>query len=162
MLDFRNPSHSVRWNPLELIERLYHSDSAKDKDQALLMLQDLADTMKERIHSDEDAFWEVTGAKLFMGVCLLIIENGPKGSLTFENVAIVGRKIFAAAANRMAFPRENGYDPCQILKSLPENSPIASCFTGFLSTASDTAKGMLAIFEELIGLYAKRKGVLHL
>ncbi|MBQ1685648.1 MAG: type IV secretory system conjugative DNA transfer family protein [Clostridia bacterium] len=162
VLDFRDPGRSVRWNPFDLIETLYRSDSTKDKDQALLMLQDLADTLKERIHSSEDAFWEVAGAKIFMGVCLLIIEHGPKGSLTFENVAIVARKLFASMGNKMRFKSENGYDPYTVLTSLPENSPIASCLSGFMSTASDTAKGMLAIFEELIGLYVTQYSLLDL
>ena len=162
LLDFRDPIHSMRWNPLEIVERLFLSDSTKDKDQALLMLQDLADTLKERVHSSEDTFWEVAASKMFMGVCLLIIENCPRGSLTFENVAIVARKIFAAMTNKTTFQRENHYDPVSILKSIPANSPIASCFTGFLSTANETARGMLAVFEELIGLYVTQYSLLDL
>ena len=162
VLNFRDPGRSVRWNPLEMIERLYHSDSRIDRDQAMLMLQDLANTLKGPVHSDKDAFWEVAGAKMFTGVALSIMESCPHGSLTFENIVIVSRKLFLGAINKMSFSRENGYDPVQIVKDIPANHPIASAFTGFLSAAGETARSMLAVFEEMIGLYVTQYSLLDL
>ncbi len=162
VLNLRNPSRSVRWNPLEIIDRLYHSDSAKDRDQAVIDLQDLAETLSGRIHSEEDSFWEVEAAKIFTGAALLILEGSPRGSLTFENIALMARALADSKERRFPSLDSGADNPSKILSELPKNSPVASCFTGYLAAANDTWRSVQAVFEGLIGLYVTQSSLLDL
>ena len=139
VLNLRDPGRSVRWNPLDIIEKKYHSGAVQDKDRAVLMLADLADALKERVHNDKDVFWENCAVRIFTGAALLILETLPDGSLTFENIAIVARDLFESAEGRIRFSHDKGYDPVAAVLSLPKNSPIVSSLNGMISAPSPSS-----------------------
>lgn len=92
VLNFSNPYTGSRWNPLEMISELYHSDSLSRKAYAELLLKKVASQLKEGIASKNDRYWENTAEGIFLGVALMILRQDQR--LTFENISIAAWSLF--------------------------------------------------------------------
>ena len=152
VLNFRDPSRSDRWNPLELVEKLYKSDSIIDQDKAILLLKDIADILGESVESEKDRFWENEAKKVFIGVALLIIEYCPRGSLTFENISIVSKEISSSSSIQFKM----------FFDSLPKNSPISANLFAYMNMHTDGKKSVMGVFEGIIGIYVNQRSLLDL
>lgn len=94
IMNFRNPLRGNFWNPLDIVEKYYHSEDPILKEKSVTFLRDLADIMKNNVHSDNDVFWEETAVTIFIGIALLLLKYCPSGSLTFENISYILQEMF--------------------------------------------------------------------
>lgn len=163
VLNFRDPSRSDRWNPLQLVESLYHSGSMIGRDKALQILEDIALILGSSIESEKDRFWENEAKKVFIGISLFIMQNCPKGSLTFENISIVSKEIVPVSRRGMTSFRPNNAETFKaMLDDIPKNSLLSENLFGYLNAADDTRKSITAVFEGMIGFYVNQEALLDL
>lgn len=158
VLNFRNPSKGNRWNPLGLIDELYHAGDKEQKDKALMMLSDIVDVLQQG-QMGKDPFWALAAADVFRGVSLFILEYGNKGELTFENIAITARDIIAKLNNRMG---GGNSEFNAFLSSLPKGSPIEQNLSVIVTNATDTRNCIMAEFESMISLYCSQEALMDL
>ena len=158
VLNFRNPSKGNRWNPLGLIDELYHAGDKEQKDKALMMLSDIVDVLQQG-QMGKDPFWALAAADVFRGVSLIILEYGNKGELTFENIAITARDIIGKMNNRIG---GGSLEFNAFLSSLPKGSPIEQNLSVIVTNATDTRNCIMAEFESMISLYCSQEALMDL
>lgn len=176
VLNFRNPGCGHRWNPLGLIDELYHSAEPEGKDKAVMMLGDILDVLKQGIEG-QDPFWSMSAADVMRGVSLLILEYGEQKELTFENISITAREIRQKilemeknkkeyeASRRSPFGKVGEYEPTafeSFLSSLPKSSPILNNLSVIITNAEDTRNCIMAEFEAMISLYTSQESLMDL
>lgn len=155
VMNFRNPSRGTRWNPFEYIERLYRSNDLDSQDLAVVMLSDMAKILTNSIQSQKDKFWENEAVKLFVGFALMILDTCPQGSLTIENISILGKECCADLSR----PR-HGFK--EYVLGLEKNSVICSNLYGITAMANETRASVVASFEGLIAPFVNQKSLLDL
>lgn len=74
VLNFRNPSRGHRWNPLGLIDELYHSENSESKDKALMMLSDIVDVLQQGLQGEKDPYWAMAAGDVMRGISLIILD----------------------------------------------------------------------------------------
>lgn len=176
VLNFRNPRCGHRWNPLGLIDELYHSAEPEGKDKAVMMLGDIVDVLQQGLEG-QDPFWSMSAADVMRGVSLLILEYGESKELTFENISITAREIREKilemeknkkeyeASKRSPFGKTPKYEPTafeSFLSSLPKNSPILNNLSVIITNAEETRNCIMAEFEAMISLYISQESLMDL
>ena len=176
VLNFRNPRCGHRWNPLGLIDELYHSAESEGKDKAVMMLGDIVDVLQQGLEG-QDPFWSMSAADVMRGVSLLILEYGESKELTFENISITAREIREKilemeknkkeyeASKRSPFGKTPKYEPTafeSFLSSLPKNSPILNNLSVIITNAEETRNCIMAEFEAMISLYISQESLMDL
>lgn len=161
VLNFRNPARGNRWNPLEMVERLYHAGTRESRDKAMMMLGDIADVLKAGLEGGgkQDPYWAMSAANVFRGVALLILEYGQRGQLTFENIALTGRDIGQQVSddsgrNRRVSDKANFL---QFIDKLPANSPIVHNLSVIITNSNTTRNCIMSEFEAMIALYSSQE-----
>lgn len=176
VLNFRNPRCGHRWNPLGLIDELYHSAEPESKDKAVMMLGDIVDVLQQGLKG-QDPFWAMSAADVMRGVSLFILEYGESKDLTFENISITAREIREKilemeknkkeyeVSKRSPFGKVEEYEPTafeSFLLSLPKNSPILNNLSVIITNAEDTRNCIMAEFEAMISLYTSQESLMDL
>lgn len=164
VLNFRNPRNGNRWNPLEQIEFLYRSKTPEKMDKAIMMMDDLVSIISEYVKDQNDLFWSVSASNFFRGTAQFILEYGKPGDLTFENVALVARRICNAHRNA-GFGKKKDAIELELqafFRSLPPNSTIIQNLNCILNNAEDTRSGINAFFENMISMYCNHELLLDL
>ena len=123
VLNFRNPSRGHRWNPLGLIDELYHSENSEAKDKALMMLNDIVDVLQQESQEKKD-YWTRAAGDLMRGISLIILNYGERGDLTFENIALTARAVHKQLNNSKSYRSSSNSLFDEFLSSLPKGSPI--------------------------------------
>lgn len=176
VLNFRNPRCGHRWNPLGLIDELYHSAEPESKDKAVMMLGDIVDVLQQGLEG-QDPFWSMSAADVMRGVSLFILEYGEPKELTFENISITAREIREKilemeknkkeyeASKRSPFGKTPKYEPTAFeyfLSTLPKNSPILNNLSVIITNAEETRNCIMAEFEAMISLYISQESLMDL
>ena len=149
VLNFRTPSRGNRWNPLGLIDALYHKGDRDSKDKALMMLSDIVDVLQQDMKG-KDPFWAMAAADVFRGVSLFILEYGEQGELSFENIATTARNIL----KQLKTVEFN-----EFLNSLPKGSAIEQNLSVIITNHPDTRNCVMAEFEAMISLYCSQESL---
>lgn len=153
VLNFRNPCRGHRWNPLGLIDSLYHAGDNESKDRALMMLSDIVDVLQQGLKGEKDPFWAMAAGDVLRGISLMILEYGESGELTFENIAITARDVL----EKLGSVRFRTF-----LDSLPKGSPIYQNLSVIVTNASETRNCIMAEFEAMISLYTSQELLMDL
>lgn len=83
VLNFREPLQGDRFNILEYPAWLYQNGY---EDKAKEMLAAIVKIIAKRLHSEKDAFWELTASDYMLMLLLLACETMPSKEVTFENI----------------------------------------------------------------------------
>ena len=163
VLNFRTPARGDRWNPLAIIDRLYHMQDEESQDKALMMLSDLVDVLEGGIEA-KDPYWSISAGNVFRGCALMILEHSKFGDLTFENIAILAREFYAQVRayrdrekNMMSVPPLIEY-----MNRLTKGSPIFQNLSVIFINATNTANCIMSEFEAMISLYSSHESLLDL
>ncbi|MBR4760053.1 MAG: type IV secretory system conjugative DNA transfer family protein [Lachnospiraceae bacterium] len=163
VLNFRSPARGDRWNPLALIDKLYHMEDEESRDKALMMLSDLVDVLQDGITA-RDPYWAIASGNIFRGISLMILEHSDFGKLTFENVAILAREFYAQVRAYRDGDRDKMPTPPLIsyMTRLPKGSPIFQNLSVVFINAPNTANCIMSEFEAMISLYSSHESMLDL
>lgn len=153
VLNFRNPCRGHRWNPLGLIDTLYHAGDSESKDRALMMLSDIVDVLQQGLKGEKDPFWSMAAGDVLRGISLMILDYGESGELTFENIAITARDVL----KNLGTPQFKAF-----LNSLPKSSPISHNLSVIITNHPDTRNCIMAEFEAMISLYTSQELLMDL
>lgn len=157
VLNFRKPLCGHRWNPLGIIETLYHSGDSTAQDKAMMMLDDIVAVLQNHVKTEKDPFWEIAAGSVFRGIALFILEYGESEELTFENIVIIAREFQAMLGKRSISNRfRSFYD------SLPANSPIRNNLAVMAVSAEDTLSSIMSVFEGMLSLYTRQEQLMDL
>lgn len=162
VLNFRNPSRGHRWNPLGLIDELYHSENSESKDKALMMLSDIVDVLQQGLQGEKDPYWAMAAGDVMRGISLIILDYGELGDLTFENIALTAREVRdQLSGSRRSFSSSS--TPFKdFLSSLPKGSPIYQNLSVIITNAEDTRNCIMSVFEAMISLYSSQESLMDL
>lgn len=149
VLNFRSPSKGNRWNPLGLIDVLYHKGDRESRDKSLMMLSDIVDVLQQDLKG-KDPFWAMAAADVLRGVSLFILEYGEPGELTFENIASTARGVL----KQLGSPQFR-----EFIASLPKGSAIEQNLSVIITNANDTRNCIMAEFEAMISLYCSQESL---
>ncbi len=163
VLNFRNPGRGDRWNPLAMIDKLYHTPDEEAKDKALMMLSDIVDVLQDNVEG-HDPYWSIAAGNVFRGISLMILENGESGSLTFENVAVLAREVHKQVrrSKDKYENNNNGSGLVRFIETLPKGSPIYQNLSVIITNAENTANCIMAEFEAMISLYSGHETLIDL
>ncbi len=106
VVNMREPRRGDRWNPMEIVWTLCHSDDDDRKDKGYIMLDEIIDLMAQSVHSERDVFWENIAKQYIRAIALIILEYGKKEELSFWNIASAEAKITSILQKRIE-RREN-------------------------------------------------------
>ncbi len=101
VLNLREPRNGDRWNPFEIIEKMYRSEDEDEKDKALIMLDEILDMMGSSIESDDDMYWSNVAKQFIKAICLTLLDYGDEGELSFSNIAVLEGQISSAIQRRI-------------------------------------------------------------
>ncbi len=162
VLNFRNPSRGHRWNPLGLIDKLYHLGDSESKDKALMMLSDIVDVLQQGLQGEKDPYWAMAAGDVLRGISLIILDYGEPGDLTFENIALTAREVRDQLSGaRRSFSSSNTPFK-EFLSSLPKGSPINQNLSVIITNAEDTRNCIMSVFEAMISLYSSQESLMDL
>ena len=153
VLNFRNPCRGHRWNPLGLIDTLYHAGDSESKDRALMMLSDIVDVLQQGLKGEKDPFWAMAAGDVLRGISLMILDYGESGELTFENIAITARDVLENLGTAQFR---------DFLNLLPKSSPISQNLSVIVTNHPDTRNCIMAEFEAMISLYTSQELLMDL
>lgn len=161
VLNFRSPMRGNRWNPLALIDELYHSGDLELQDRATMMLNDILDVLRAGIHSSKDMYWENAAGNVFLAAAYTILEYGQQGDLTFENIVKTGRRLNTMIAEK---GRSGPFGQSGSHKNLyrvfedvvPADSVIFDNLSGLLTNAQDTRNCIMSVFENMLSIFSSQ------
>lgn len=161
VLNFRNPSRGHRWNPLGLIDKLYHSGDSESNDKALMMLSEIVDVLQQGVQG-EDPYWAMAAGDVMRGISLIILDYGEPGDLTFENIALTAREVRDLLSGSKRSFSSSSIPFKDFLTSLPKGSPIYQNLSVIITNAEDTRNCIMSIFEAMISLYSSQETLMDL
>ena len=162
VLNFRNPSRGHRWNPLGLIDKLYHSENSESKDKALMMLSDIVDVLQQGLQGEKDPYWAMAAADVMRGISLIILDYGEPGDLTFENIALTAREVRDQLSGSKRIFSSSSTPFKDFLSLLPKGSPIYQNLSVIITNAEDTRNCIMSVFEAMISLYSSQESLMDL
>ena len=162
VLNFRNPSRGHRWNPLGLIDKLYHSGDSESKDKALMMLSDIVDVLQQGLQGEKDPYWAMAAGDVLRGISLIILDYGELGDLTFENIALTAREVRDQLSGSKRSFSSSSTPFKDFLSSLPKGSPIYQNLSVIITNAEDTRNCIMSVFEAMISLYSSQETLMDL
>lgn len=162
VLNFRNPSRGHRWNPLGLIDKLYHSGDSESKDKALMMLSDIVDVLQQGLQGEKDPYWAMAAGDVMRGISLIILDYGEPGDLTFENIALTAREVRDQLSGSKRSFSSSSTPFKDFLSSLPKGSPIYQNLSVIITNAEDTRNCIMSVFEAMISLYSSQETLMDL
>ncbi|MBR5460428.1 MAG: type IV secretory system conjugative DNA transfer family protein [Clostridia bacterium] len=160
-LNFRNPEQGNKWNPLGLVEKLYHKGDRKSIDTAFMLLGDVVSTLSNNIKSEKDPYWSMAAISTIKGIIEILLEYGDEGSLTFENVSNVARDIFTS----FNYPSGRDFRNLnEFFDSLPDTSSIKQNMSTLMSvTSAKTTSGcIISMLNGMLSLYTSQQALLDL
>lgn len=162
VLNFRNPSRGHRWNPLGLIDELYHSENSESKDKALMMLSDIVDVLQQGLQGEKDPYWAMAAGDVMRGISLIILDYGELGDLTFENISLTAREVRDQLSGSKRSFSSSSTPFKDFLSSLPKGSPIYQNLSVIITNAEDTRNCIMSVFEAMISLYSSQESLMDL
>ena len=142
VINLRTPQLSPdRWNPLGRVEESYSGKSEYDRENAVILLNDLLDKLfYSRSSADKDKYWNETAGQLAMGILELMEKNGEK--LTIKNLLNWRYEKLPSGILQKYFD------------AMPTESTIYQNLAGYLSlTAENTKSCILSTFDQLIRVF---------
>jgi len=168
VINLKEPLTGNRYNPLSVIDRLYHSGSEEDREEALVQVKDLLQSMKERIHDESQVFWENTASTILQGIILLILDRGKEGNLSYASISSVFQEItyivneYETKINerRPRFGETSPYDALnEFVNALPSGNEIKTCLMPCISSSGKTRQSYLSIIGSMLAPYCDQSGL---
>lgn len=154
-LNLRDPEKGYAWNPLAIPYRFYKQG---DVDKAAEFANDIANTLILHDISTKDPFFDYSAYDLCLGLILMLFKickamNYPDGAADISNLLRLRRKLF-----------ENDVMPksSDLWKWASQDELIAASLTGTVMTASDTRRGILAVWDQRMRALMLRSSLLDM
>lgn len=135
VINFRNPLHSMKWNPLKYAHTLYHK-GRKDKSQQ--MVKDIINTIVQNYQSSNDPFWRIQLENLLGALINILVEFGNEPQCNFLEASRI-LKEDSDTAKRDGTQMRGGL-LSDICKLLPFNSPAKHLLEGYLAITAETTR----------------------
>lgn len=156
IMNFRNPTHGNSWNPLDIIEKYYRSKNQGLKDKASSFLRDIGNLMTKNVHSDNDVFWEQAASSVFMGVSLLLLKYGYRGSLTFENIAYVAQVINSEKESNKKYDSDS---LCKQIIEMEDPDEAKAGIIPLIDAPSETANSIMSVFNTMLSPFINNSSI---
>lgn len=148
VFNLRDMTRGSRWNPLYLPYWYYINGQP---DYAVTLVFDIAETIKTKVRSSKDPYWDECAAKLFVGLVLLVFEHATDyRQVTLDNVirlrmGIGGDSITSKSAE--AF--------WKVLEQLPDDSRAKMHLTQLeaVKGAEKTLGCILSSFDIMVAVF---------
>lgn len=142
VLNLRNPECGNCWNPLSIPFALFHSGK---RDKAVELLKDVAKSIFSELSADcDDPFWTSMSENYFVGLALVLFEEGRLENATLEEVVhleAVGKERLAAST----FLKE-------YVRYMKEERPFMyRCLQGILWAPEGTRGSIESVFSQPMG-----------
>lgn len=146
-LNLREPTVGFAWNPLQLPFQYY---KAGDIDKAAEFANDIANILILGEISTEDPFWEYSAASMCTGLLLLLFRycqeaNMPDNAVNIGNLLALRRKLFESGHSAKDSP---------FWLWAKQDELIAASLSGSITTANDTMRGILSVFDQKLRSFA--------
>ena len=141
IINFKNMSKSLGWNPLEYPYKLYKNNKI---DLSLKFLENLADDIFYTHNNDSDPFWSRSAANLFIGLILALFEDSID-AINFNSVAAMINEINDSDG------KSDIISQYFKLKSKSDFSYVYA--SGVINAPLETKRGILAIIQEKIQIF---------
>ena len=164
VLNLREPRNGDRWNPLEIIEKMYRSDDPDVRDKALIMLEEIIDMTGSDVESDGDRYWASVAKQFLKAVCLTILEFGESGELNFTNIAVLESQISSVILRRIENGGKEKDDEVvsfmRFFRSLDPDSAIRQNFQGAVNVSAEkTFTCISSVAHTMANAFVRQKAV---
>ncbi|MFA7561037.1 MAG: type IV secretory system conjugative DNA transfer family protein [Candidatus Izemoplasmatales bacterium] len=151
VLNFRDPKKSnMYWNPLYKPYQLYKSG---EFDKAIEMVSDFVNTLKAKVKSEKDPYWEITSANYIVGVILLLFELA-KDISEVNMKSVVVMAAYAQETNEVELS-----NLAKFVKDLPKQSLAAIKMLSTLLNADNTRKSILGTVDTMLSPFMNSKSL---
>lgn len=142
VLNFREPEKSnMYWNPLA---KPYSYYKAKEYDKATEMVTDFVNTLKAKVRSEKDPYWEITASNYIVGIILLLFELAINPSdVNMKSVVVMA--AYAHETNEIDLS-----NLAKFVKDLPKQSLAAIKMLSTLLNADNTRKSILGTVDTML------------
>ena len=135
VVNFRDPLHSMKWNPLKYAHTLYHKGK-KDKSQQ--MIKDIINIMTKDFHVSNDPFWRIQLENLLGALINILVEFGLEQQCNFLEASRI-LKEDSDTAQRDGTHMRGGL-LSDICKLLPFDSPAKHLLEGYVAIVAETTR----------------------
>jgi len=143
VVNFRDPLHSMKWNPLKYAHSLYHK-GIKDKSQQ---------NVKEIINAlsqgpTNDIFWKIQRENLLGALLNILVEFGTEKQCNLLEASKILKEDSGTAHRDGTIMRDGLLN--DICKSLPFNSPAKPLLEGYLAITAETTRTCVIAETQMI------------
>jgi len=135
VVNFRDPLHSMKWNPLKYAHTLYHK-GIKDKSQQ--MIKDIINIMTQGYQVSNDPFWRIQLENLLGALINILVEFGLEQQCNFLEASRI-LKEDSDTATRDGTQMRGGL-LSDICKLLPFDSPAKHLLEGYIAITAETTR----------------------
>ena len=152
-LNFRDILHSDRYDLLAAIYNLYNTRILTKEEQALEMLDALAETLYPHENSN-DPFWENSARSLFVAIGMVLLEYGKKEEFTIESIC---QTVIKGGEN---YGEQQSTYLKELANLLPVDFNAGILLNSYVTTAKDTATGIKSTFLEGMNKFVRSKALM--
>ena len=143
VLNFRSPSESNAWNPLEIPYRFYCDDKI---DKACEFVNDISVNLMLSEMSTKDPFWDYSASDLFFGLTLLLFKFCKENDKSFSSVNIgnllrLRREMFSKHTSTYSIENTD------IWEYAKDDELIYSSLIGTVGAPDSTQASILSTFD---------------
>lgn len=150
VVNFRDIDESIHYNPLALINELYHSGDPKCEQIATEKIDELSHALFV-VNEKADPFWAESARSLFVGVVYALLDIAEPDQINMASAyqfVARGDERFGTSTRLKHF-----------VESLPVDSLPSMLLQSYVTTANDTRAGIRSTYLEGISMFAKSQGV---
>lgn len=158
VINMRDPRRGDRWNPFTRIDKLFRSEDQDLKDRALLLLDEILDILRRANHSERDPYWENSATQYLKAICLMILEYGEPGMLSFHNMSLAESRMSKMLSS------VNDNELGEFLEKIGENTDIYQNMHTVLSVvdAKPTLDCIISMAHTMVTQYTRQESVRYL
>lgn len=150
VLNFDRPARSNRWNPLSLPNEIYHKGGIENKDEASMLIYDIAYSICA-VPDARERFWDLSSVDFTCGLIQGLIEDAAPEEVNMKSVALMGNMIEKRFAANTYLQEYFGLKPA--------DSVAAMSASGTISAPSATRGSIVAVDRQAKRIFAASEGL---
>ncbi|GHV12241.1 conjugal transfer protein TraG [Clostridia bacterium] len=135
VINFRDPSHSSRWNPLTFVWELFHQGQIGLAQQ---MVQEIVFNLTAENGSHTDRFWIDSERNLISGIINLLAQYAKKEQCNFTEILNILTQDWNSL-NQSSEVVDSGY-LSKVVETLPAMSPIRQLLASYTNLTAKTTR----------------------
>lgn len=156
VLNLRDPTQGIGWNPLEIPFAFYKSG---ELDLAHEFVEDIAQNLIQMSQSKKDPFWDNSAGSFFFGLVILLFQYAKEFSLS-DNV--INLESILTLRNYLCEKKQMSIKQNVLWQYARQNPYLESALIGTIETADSTREGILSVFDQKMRLFSTRPNLARL